>query len=111
MKLFRCGVCGYVHDGDEAPDKCPKCGAPKDKFTVIDDSESELIKRSRFTNDLHCKLITLMGEVIELAEAGLEDALDPPCVALFKYAKEQAWIIRQASRAEIRGHMNKGKWG
>ena len=46
MKLFRCGVCGCIHDGDEAPDKCPKCGAPKDKFTVIDDSESELIKRS-----------------------------------------------------------------
>ena len=28
-KLWRCGVCGYLHAGDEAPDACPKCGAPK----------------------------------------------------------------------------------
>ncbi|MBO5690846.1 MAG: rubrerythrin family protein [Spirochaetaceae bacterium] len=27
-----CTVCGYVHTGSEPPDKCPKCGAPKEKF-------------------------------------------------------------------------------
>jgi len=27
MKKWRCGVCGYVHDGDNPPEKCPKCGA------------------------------------------------------------------------------------
>ena len=32
MKAFVCRVCGYVHFGDEAPEKCPVCGAPKDKF-------------------------------------------------------------------------------
>ena len=32
MKKFICTVCGYVHEGDEAPDKCPLCQAPKDKF-------------------------------------------------------------------------------
>jgi rubrerythrin len=26
-----CGVCGFTVEGD-APDKCPVCGAPKDKF-------------------------------------------------------------------------------
>jgi len=26
-----CGVCGFTAEG-EAPDKCPVCGAPKDKF-------------------------------------------------------------------------------
>ncbi|MEG2159304.1 MAG: NADH peroxidase, partial [Clostridia bacterium] len=25
-------VCGYVYEGDEAPAKCPQCGAPKEKF-------------------------------------------------------------------------------
>ena len=29
---FKCSVCGYIHEGDSAPDKCPQCGAPKDKF-------------------------------------------------------------------------------
>ena len=34
-KKFICTVCGYVHEGDEAPEKCPLCGAPKSKFTEM----------------------------------------------------------------------------
>lgn len=33
MKKFVCSVCGYVHEGDSAPDFCPVCKAPKEKFT------------------------------------------------------------------------------
>ena len=33
MKKFVCSVCGYVHEGTEAPDFCPVCKAPKEKFT------------------------------------------------------------------------------
>ena len=33
MKKFVCNVCGYVHEGNEAPDFCPVCKAPKEKFT------------------------------------------------------------------------------
>ncbi len=31
---FVCQVCGYVHEGDAAPEKCPVCNAPASKFTV-----------------------------------------------------------------------------
>ena len=31
-KKFICLVCGYIHDGEEAPASCPICGAGKDKF-------------------------------------------------------------------------------
>lgn len=27
MKKFICSVCGYVYNGETAPDKCPQCGA------------------------------------------------------------------------------------
>jgi len=33
MKKFVCQVCGYVHEGDSAPDSCPICKAAKEKFT------------------------------------------------------------------------------
>ena len=33
MKKFVCAVCGYVHIGNEPPEKCPQCGAPKTKFS------------------------------------------------------------------------------
>ncbi len=32
MKKFVCTVCGYVHEGDCPPEKCPLCGAGADKF-------------------------------------------------------------------------------
>ncbi len=31
---FVCSVCGYVHEGPEAPEKCPQCKAPKEKFVA-----------------------------------------------------------------------------
>ena len=33
---FVCQICGYVHEGPEAPAKCPVCNAPADKFTKQD---------------------------------------------------------------------------
>ena len=32
MKKFVCSVCGYVHEGDAAPEFCPICKAPASKF-------------------------------------------------------------------------------
>ena len=32
MKKFVCSVCGYVYEGAEAPEVCPICKAPKEKF-------------------------------------------------------------------------------
>jgi rubrerythrin len=32
MKKFVCQVCGYVYEGDSAPDQCPICKASKEKF-------------------------------------------------------------------------------
>ncbi|MCL2664718.1 MAG: NADH peroxidase [Defluviitaleaceae bacterium] len=29
MKIFSCSVCGYLHKGETAPEKCPQCGATK----------------------------------------------------------------------------------
>ena len=33
MSKWVCPVCGYVHEGDAAPEKCPQCGVPGSKFT------------------------------------------------------------------------------
>jgi len=32
MKKFVCNICGYVHEGEAPPEKCPTCQAPADKF-------------------------------------------------------------------------------
>ncbi len=33
MKKFVCAICGYVHEGNEAPAFCPQCKAPSNKFS------------------------------------------------------------------------------
>ena len=34
MAKFVCSVCGYVHEGDAAPEKCPVCKVPASKFNT-----------------------------------------------------------------------------
>jgi rubrerythrin len=35
---YVCKICGYVHEGDSAPEKCPTCGAPASKFVLQDET-------------------------------------------------------------------------
>ena len=37
MAKFVCSVCGYVYEGEAAPEKCPVCGVGADKFIKQDD--------------------------------------------------------------------------
>jgi predicted nucleic acid-binding Zn-ribbon protein len=109
--MWRCGSCGYIWDEEEPPDNCPKCGARKEKFVELEDKAIELVERSRFTNSLHMQLALLMEQVMDVAEDGIDDNLDPACVKIFKRALAEAEMIQQSIKAELQGHMNKGKWG
>ena len=40
MKTYVCPVCGYVHEGDQPPEKCPQCGVSGDKFIVKEKSDN-----------------------------------------------------------------------
>ena len=41
-KKFICTVCGFVYEGDAAPEKCPQCHAPASKFKELVESEGAL---------------------------------------------------------------------
>ncbi len=110
MTLWKCSVCGMIVQGDEAPDACPKCGAPKDKFVKLTEEEAAKVFASDRTNDIHMEIVELAMRIEKLAREGIEINLDPPCVALFNKAVNEAWIIKQRSKAEMAGHMGKGKW-
>ncbi|MGE5597960.1 MAG: rubredoxin-like domain-containing protein [Bacteroidota bacterium] len=111
MEKWRCGVCGYVHDGESPPEQCPKCGAPREKFSELAAQAAALLDRSRATNALHAELHTLLAKVREVSRAGIEDNLDPGCVNLFRYASAKAESIQSMIKAEIAAHLAKGKWG
>ncbi len=33
---WECQVCGYIYTGEEPPDVCPVCGAPKSEFKRLE---------------------------------------------------------------------------
>ncbi len=39
MKKWICSVCGYVHEGDTPPEKCPVCKQPAEKFNLVEEEK------------------------------------------------------------------------
>jgi len=110
MKKWECTVCSYVHTGDEAPEKCPKCGAPKDKFIELPQDKVELIEKSARTNSLEMELFGVMETVVDICEEGIDINLDPGCKKLFEKARDEAVVLLEIIKAELKTHMNKGKF-
>ena len=42
-KKFVCTVCGYVHEGNEAPAECPVCHVKADKFKEVKEDELNFV--------------------------------------------------------------------
>jgi len=109
--MWQCSACGFVWDGEEPPDQCLKCGAKLDRFEQLDAKATDTIERARFTNSLHMQAYALLEEIMAIAEEGLDDNLDPGCARIFEQALVQAEFLQQAIKAELQGHVKKGKWG
>ena len=39
MAKYVCSVCGYVHEGDSAPERCPQCKVPAEKFNKVEENK------------------------------------------------------------------------
>ena len=42
-KKFICTVCGYVHEGDTPPERCPQCKVPASKFKELEEPTGGLV--------------------------------------------------------------------
>lgn len=42
MAKWFCPVCGYIHDGDSAPERCPRCNVPGSMFRKTEEGASLL---------------------------------------------------------------------
>ncbi len=41
QKRWMCSVCGYIHEGPEAPERCPQCKQPREKFVELQSDKLE----------------------------------------------------------------------
>lgn len=110
MKKWKC-PCGYIHDGEQPPGACPKCGLPAERFEAMSDEAASLVERSRRTNALHCRLVDLARKIELVCKDGIEDALDPNCVKVFERTLGQSYEMMKLAMTEMQGHIAKGKWG
>lgn len=111
MAKFRCNECWYIYDGDEAPEKCPFCGAPREQFNKIEKDKEELIEKSRKTNEMHVAIASLMAKIQKWAKTIKEENLDPYCVDIANRVLKDTTETIQSIKAEIESHVKKGKWG
>ena len=73
MKKFVCTICGYIHEGMEAPESCPQCKAPAAKFAVKDEGARQWADEHRIgvAKDVDPEVIeglkmNFMGECTEV---------------------------------------------
>lgn len=109
-KLFKCSICGFIAEGEAAPEKCPKCGFPSEKFVELSAEDAKKVYSSDRTNDIHMEMVALADKMAKLCIEGIKIDLDPNCVVAFEKAKDEVWTIKQRAKAELEGHMTKGKW-
>lgn len=64
MKEWECTICGYIHQGDEPPDKCPVCGADKDKFIEKSKPPEEKIPDTTLTSPGTDTLLSKMTDMM-----------------------------------------------
>ncbi len=71
-KKFRCKVCGYVHEGDKAPDVCPVCGAPASEFEEISDKKGFDTNSNNYTLIYATVLVIIVALVLALTSSLLK---------------------------------------
>lgn len=108
--LWKCSICAMVVEGDAPPAKCPKCDAASDKFVQLPQEAADKIYAADRTNDIHAQIISLASQIIALSVEGMQLNLDPPCLAAFTRTENEAWTIKQRSKAEIGGHVSSEQW-
>lgn len=83
MKKWICSICGYVHEGAEAPERCPQCKAPKEKFNeasgdmtwaaehivgVAKDLDAEVVKGLKMNFDGECSEVGMYLAMSRVAD-------------------------------------------
>jgi rubrerythrin len=77
MKKWRCTVCGYIHEGDKAPEVCPQCKVPAEKFVEVkEDADMQWAAEH---------IVGIASDVDEEVKAGLRAHFEGECSEVGMY--------------------------
>jgi len=104
MKKFKCTVCGYIAEGNEAPDFCPVCKALKEKFVEIQEKEDKTAMNLSAHWDGETEEV---GMYLAYAKKAEEEGFPEIAAAFIKIAVEEGYHAAQIF--EIQGHVKSTK--
>lgn len=110
-KKFKCKVCGYVHEGDAAPAKCPVCQAPASEFEEIveDKPKKKGIDTSSNTYTIIYACVVVI--IVAFLLAFISKALEPQSMANVRIDKKSqilaALNIRGIDKSEVEATYSK----
>ena len=73
-KKYVCKVCGYVHEGSEAPSVCPLCKAGASEFEAVKEAKKGLDTNSDVYAILYSAVVVV---IVAFLLAGVSSALKP----------------------------------
>lgn len=107
-KKFKCKVCGYIHEGDVAPEKCPVCQAPASEFEEVVEPGAEKPKKKGIdtSSDIYTIIYSCVVVVIvAFMLAFVSKALEPQSTANVRIDKKSqilaALNIRDIEKADV----------
>jgi len=117
---WHCRNCGYVHDGKEAPEKCPVCSHPMAFFELLAENYWFQISDCRMTGD-HPPCVVAVSPGFYCPGQGKNNRemdssnLDPP--SFFRYTKlhfqvKEYWSTRSNAerRKRFEARLNRGRY-
>ncbi|MBE6041631.1 MAG: NADH peroxidase [Clostridiales bacterium] len=99
MAKWVCSVCGYVHEGDTPPEKCPQCGVPAAKFQK---QEGEKVWAAEH-------VLGVASDAPENIKQGLRDMFNGECTEVGMYLAMARVAIREGY-PEVGAFFEKAAW-
>ena len=89
---WTCSVCGYTHEGDQPPEKCPQCGVPAEKFNKVEEGAMEWAAEH---------VVGVAEGVDEEIVQGLRDNFNGECSEVHNYFARHITINRNSGILDI----------
>ena len=110
MKKWMCDACGYLSEGDKAPDACPKCKGAK---FILQGDDKSMAEASLFSREVQSiiKFDSLLNQLIDTCDKGITANSCANCTQIFTKAKDDLNALKQLAKNEIKIHITKSNWG
>ena len=100
MAKWVCSVCGYTHEGDTPPEKCPQCGVPAEKFNKQNEGEMTWAAEH---------VVGIAQGVDEEIVEGLRDNFNGECSEVGMYLA-MARVAYREGYPEVGSYYEKAAW-